>query len=499
MDQKLMNVLTISFLLVLAFTPVHSSDFFDVTSAKYGGKPNTDITKALLNAWTDACASPWESTIYVPKGTYGLKGAIFVGHCKAPIELQVEGTLQAPEDTGQVTSPDTWVGFRYLNRLTLSGGGTFDGRGALSWKQNDCNTNKNCKSRVVNIRFDFVNDTIIKDITSLDSKNFHFNVFACNNITFQHATITAPGDSVNTDGIHIARSTMVTVANTSIGTGDDCISIGDGTSQLKFTNVTCGPGHGISIGSLGGYRDEQPVTGVIIKNVTFNSTQNGARIKTWPASYGGLVSDIHYEDIIMVNVSNPIIIDQEYCPWNLCNKKIPSKVKISDVSFKNIKGTSTTPLAVNFICSWSVPCENVEISGIDLTYTGHKGFISSQCSNVKLATIANVTKALACGNYSPASNKNHTEAHSPEISRSENQTVSKNQTETVAGNRNEPARVDQRKYRRLLMTSSGPESDDQFLRVTSSAPNSRSTCGWLQPRAVVQLLRGFWLPLHGWL
>lgn len=149
MDQKLMNVLTISFLLVLAFTPVHSSDFFDVTSAKYGGKPNTDITKALLNAWTDACASPWESTIYVPKGTYGLKGAIFVGHCKAPIELQVEGTLQAPEDTGQVTSPDTWVGFRYLNRLTLSGGGTFDGRGALSWKQNDCNTNKNCKSRVV--------------------------------------------------------------------------------------------------------------------------------------------------------------------------------------------------------------------------------------------------------------------------------------------------------------------------------------------------------------
>ncbi|KAL6219133.1 hypothetical protein ACLB2K_012339 [Fragaria x ananassa] len=497
MDQKLMNVLTISFLLVLAFTPVHSSVFFDVTSAKYGGKPNTDITKALLNAWTDACASPWESTIYVPKGTYGLKGAIFVGHCKAPIELQVEGTLQAPEETGQVTSPDTWVGFRYLNRLTLSGGGTFDGRGALSWKQNDCNTNKNCKSRVVNIRFDFVNDTIIKDITSLDSKNFHFNVFACNNITFQHATITAPGDSVNTDGIHIARSTMVTVANTSIGTGDDCISLGDGTSQLKFTNVTCGPGHGISIGSLGGHRDEQPVTGVIIKNVTFNSTQNGARIKTWPASYGGLVSDIHYEDIIMVNVSNPIIIDQEYCPWNLCNKKIPSKVKISNVSFKNIKGTSTTPLAVNFICSWSVPCENVEISGIDLTYTGHKGFISSQCSNVKLATIANVTKALACGNYSPAS-KNHTEAHSPEISRSENQTVSKNQTETVAGNRNEPARVDQRKYRRLLMTSSGPESDDRFLRVTSSAPNNRSTCGWLQPRAIVQLLRGFWLPLHGW-
>ncbi|XP_024162521.1 exopolygalacturonase [Rosa chinensis] len=164
--------------------------------------------KALLKAWTDACASPKESKVLVPRGTYGLK-----------------------EQFSEV------IARLLLNfRLTLSGGGTFDGRGALSWKQNDCNENKNCKSRVVNIRFDFVNDTIIKDITSLDSKNFHLNV--CHNITFQHATITAPGESVKTDGIHIARSTMFTVANTSIGTGDDCIYIGDGTSQLKFTNVT---------------------------------------------------------------------------------------------------------------------------------------------------------------------------------------------------------------------------------------------------------------------
>lgn len=150
MGLKLMNVLTILLFLMLASpTKTQSSVVFDVTSAKYGGKPNSDITNALLNAWTDACASPWESKVLVPSGWYGLRGAIFSGHCQAPIELQVEGTLQAPEDTSQVTSPDTWVGFRYLSRLTLSGGGTFDGRGALSWKQNDCNTNKNCKSRVV--------------------------------------------------------------------------------------------------------------------------------------------------------------------------------------------------------------------------------------------------------------------------------------------------------------------------------------------------------------
>ncbi|KAF3661473.1 hypothetical protein FXO38_11676 [Capsicum annuum] len=110
----------------------------------------------------------------------------------------------------------------------------------------------------------------------------------------------------------------VTESNFSIR--DDCISIGNKKEQLHISKVTCGPRYGISVGSLGGNPSEKPVVGVFAKNCTFISTDNGVRIKTWPASHTGVVSDVHFEDIIVQNVSNLILIDQVYCPSGKCNK-----------------------------------------------------------------------------------------------------------------------------------------------------------------------------------
>ena len=78
------------------------------------------------------------------------------------------------------------------------------------------------------IRFDFLTNSIVRDIQSKDSKFFHINVMGCKNLQIQHVTITAPGDSPNTDGIHIGHSSSIAITYANIGTGGDCISIGDG-------------------------------------------------------------------------------------------------------------------------------------------------------------------------------------------------------------------------------------------------------------------------------
>ncbi|KAK7380634.1 hypothetical protein VNO78_33149 [Psophocarpus tetragonolobus] len=372
---------TLALLLLIASCVRTYADLLDIR--KYGVTPNGDITMALQKAWRDACVSMTPSKIVVPSGKYKLRQIYFMGPCKAPIEVQVNGVLKAPKNPFHLNGQYQWVRFEYIDFLNLSGNGTFHGRGKMAWKQNDCQTNKNCLKLSMNLGFGFVNNSVIQDITSKDSKYFHVNVFGCKNITFTNFKVSAPAYSPNTDGIHIGKSIKVNIINSKIGTGDDCISLGDGSKEVTILNVTCGPGHGISVGSLGKYENEESVEDLIVKNCTLKNTNNGLRIKTWPGTpITSLASDLHFEDIIMINVSNPIIIDQEYCPWNQCSKQSPSKVKISKVTFKNIKGTSATQEGVSLICSSGIPCEIVVLSDIDLRFNGTT-LMTAKCVNVK--------------------------------------------------------------------------------------------------------------------
>jgi len=243
---------------------------------------------------------------------------------------------------------------------------------------------------------DYVNNGTVSGITLLNSKFFHMNVFQCKGITIKDVTVTAPGDSPNTDGIHMGDSSKVTITGTTIGVGDDCISIGPGSTEINITGVTCGPGHGISVGSLGRYKDEKDVTDVNVKDCTLKKSTNGVRIKSYEDAASTLTaSKLHYENIAMEDVANPIIIDMKYCPNKICTKNGASKVTIKDVSFKNITGTSSTPEAVSLLCSDKLPCTGVTLDNVKVEFKGTNNKTMAVCNNAK-GSSTGCLKELAC-------------------------------------------------------------------------------------------------------
>ncbi|CAI9099500.1 OLC1v1036333C2 [Oldenlandia corymbosa var. corymbosa] len=356
----------------------------------YGARPggfsdNSQLSNFFLKAWKDGCEYEGKSRILIPKGTYEMNSVTFAGPCKGAMSFLIKGTLLAPTNPALFLNYDTWIGFKYLDNLTVKGGGVLDGRGKSAWKYNNCGFKRNCYRLPTTLRLDFVHNSKIKYLRSVNSKIEHISVFGSTNLNISFLKLTTPNEGHNTDGIKIARSKNIWVSRSMIHTGDDCIALLSGSEEIGIKEVVCGPGHGISIGSIGRGHWKDPVRGVRVMNCTFLGTQNGARIKTWSPSEYVLVADVSFEDIKMENVNNPIFIDQDYCPF--CgNRKIgssQSQVEIRNVTFRNIRGTSSSKIAVNLQCSNVKPCQNVKFVNIDLAYEGPIGGPSlASCFNV---------------------------------------------------------------------------------------------------------------------
>ncbi|KAL5713157.1 galacturonan 1,4-alpha-galacturonidase [Ranunculus cassubicifolius] len=371
---------------------------FDVT--KYGAVADgkTDAKTAFECAWKEACNYAGDATFLVPEGEFFLGPVSFCGPChnsKSP-KVEIKGTLKAPTDLTVFKEP-TWLEFRDLCALNVSGfsTGVLDGQGESTYTHGGCHTSgAACKNYPCSLRVIKVKGGVISDLGVLNSKGFHISVLQSDNLLFRDMKITAPGNSPNTDGIHISESSSISLTNSKIGVGDDCVSIGHGNNNICITNVDCGPGHGISVGSLGKFPDEKDVNGVHVKNCTLTGTDNGVRIKTWPGSPPLRAYNFTFEDITVNGVKNPIIIDQEYCPGNKCISK-PSQVKITGVSFKNIKGTSSTKCGVTLACSQSVVCEDVKLSDIDIKDQS-QGPTTATCTNVQGLSITGMTNPPPC-------------------------------------------------------------------------------------------------------
>ncbi|TKY53339.1 Polygalacturonase protein [Spatholobus suberectus] len=341
------------------------------------GDGKSDDTQVFKKAWQVACSSGG-AVLVVPQKNYLLKPITFSGPCKSNIAVQISGTLEASDNPSDYSEDSThWLRFATVQKLSVKGGGTIDGNGNIWW-QNSCKRNKNLA-----LTFYKCNNLIVEDLTIKNGQQIHVSFQDSENVKVSGLTVRAPGNSPNTDGIHVTNTQNIQISSSVIGTGDDCISIVSGSRNLLATDITCGPGHGISIGSLGAGGSQDFVSGIMVNGAKFSGTTNGVRIKTWQGGSGG-ASNIQFQNIQMDNVTNPIIIDQNYCDQTTPCKKQQSAVQIRNVLYQNIKGTSASDVGVQFDCSQNFPCQGIVLQNIDLRREG-RGGAKASCNSVKLS------------------------------------------------------------------------------------------------------------------
>ncbi|KAE9452331.1 hypothetical protein C3L33_15769, partial [Rhododendron williamsianum] len=344
-------------LVVFLYLSLATAKHWDVVSLGAKGDGQTDSTNPFLKAWAAACGSAQPATIYVPPGRYLLGQAKFYGsQCKnSHITIRINGTLVAPSDYRVLGNANNWLLFEQVSGVSIYGG-TLDGQGSGLWA---CKASGyGCPQGATTLEFSKSNNILISGLTSVNSQMFHTVIYRCTNVKVKAMKISASANSPNTDGIHVESSSTVSIYNSMIATGDDCISIGPGTTNLWIENIACGPGHGISIGSLGKKFKEAGVRNVTVSRVAFTGTQNGVRIKTWAKPSTGFVTGVVFQHATMA-----------------------SGIRISNVTYRDIHGSSATTVAVNFDCSKEYPCNRIILEDVNLSY-GNKHSQAS-CANVE--------------------------------------------------------------------------------------------------------------------
>ncbi|KAL1551402.1 endo-polygalacturonase [Salvia divinorum] len=357
-----------------------SATIYDVLKFGAVGDGKTDDTKAFTSAWEAACNKTREKAkISVGSGkTYLVSEIQFKGPCNSTsIIFEILGKIVAPPGSAwQKKGADEWLYFHRVDGLTVVGErqGVIDGRGETWWKDADT------RSRPTAMRFSHCSRLQVRGLKHVNSQMNHVSINGCKNATISDLVMIAPSESPNTDGIDISDSTDLRITNSSMETGDDCIAINGGTSNVNVSNIYCGPGHGISIGSLGKDGKREEVEAINIRNCTFNRTSNGVRIKTWQGG-SGFARKINFSQIIFIEANNPIIIDQNYCPHMKCDEK-KSAVNVSDVGYYGFRGTSISKNpTINFNCSKTVHCTNIIVDDVDIKQAYSNQTTRSHCSN----------------------------------------------------------------------------------------------------------------------
>ncbi|KAM0879051.1 hypothetical protein ACQ4PT_034501 [Festuca glaucescens] len=367
-------------LLMLALSAAQSAagqqgKSYNVVDFHAAGDGNT----AFAATWNATCSDSSSPTMLIPGGrTFLLSEIRLRGPCSSPITVQLDGGIVAPNAIWTTTAANLLT-FYSVGNLTVEGSGQIDGNGAIWWA---------CFKQKL-LSFSSCNNLLVRNIHLKDSPDKHMTLHRCSQVNVYNVSVTAPGDSPNTDGISMSISDHVYISSCSIQSGDDCVSILSGTTDVNITDNTCGPGHGISVGSLGCDGSTSLVERITVSNCSFSRTMTGVRIKSWQGGKGS-ANGFLFENLKMNEVQHPIDIDQFYCPPGNCQPQ-DGAVAISDARFINIQGISSDPEAIKIMCSKSVQCRGIYLDNVNLSCSRHTAQTRATILNA-YGTIAGMVK-----------------------------------------------------------------------------------------------------------
>lgn len=233
-----------------------------------------------------------------------------------------------------------------LTDVAITGGGTIDGSGTQFWLWSDKTARLYPPGRRVVFRphlvvLNNVRRLHIDGITLSNSPMYHL-VPSGSDMLIENVRVFAPCDAPNTDAIDPA-GTRIVIRHCEIDNGDDNVAVHAGSKDVLIEDLTCLHGHGISVGS--GTRGG--LSHMIVRHCTFDSTDNGLRIKSYRGN-GGEVHDIWYSDITMRYVRRPFDINMLYhgndpTPWGDVGPRAAQPGETKDIpNFHDIHVTNLT-------------------------------------------------------------------------------------------------------------------------------------------------------------
>ena len=311
----------------------------------FGKVSDTSVvsTKAIQSA-IDACAKKGGGIVAFKPGVY-LMGSIFLKsnvHLKIDKGVLIKGSQNFddyPEIDTRIAGiemkwPAALINIINQKNVAVSGDGKIDAQGKFCWdkyarmrKEYDAKglrwiVDYDAK-RVRTFLVQSSEDITLKGLTFSNAGFWTVQLLYSKHITVDGITVrnNENGHGPSTDGIDIDSSSWVLVENSDIDCNDDdfCLKAGRDWDGLRVNRPTeyvlirkCVARKGGGLLTLGS-ETSGGIRHVLATDLVAKGTGNGFQIKS-AVTRGGLVEDIHFENVVMDSVGNAFLYTMNWNP-----------------------------------------------------------------------------------------------------------------------------------------------------------------------------------------